>query len=236
MSTPELVVQTAFILNDQGRIVSTREPRPTRGPLFTIARNATSTAWAVRADLPSQLTAELDRLASEEPPVVDLGAAPLHAERYLSLLGGHLSAVHQSAVQARQLGGPEFTFPDLLTQPSGVVRVEDERLLQRNFRGWEVGEIAEGRWPLFAILNDGYPVSVCFSARLSDTAAAAGLETAEAFRGQGLGPCVTAAWALAIRATGRLPLYGTAWTNYASRAVARKLGLSTCAGYWSLSD
>jgi len=53
----------------------------------------------------------------------------------------------------------------------------------------------------------------CFCARRSDAAAEAGLETAEAFRGRGFGPRVTAAWAWAIRATGRIPLYSTAWTN-----------------------
>jgi hypothetical protein len=36
---------------------------------------------------------------------------------------------------------------------------------------------------------------------------------------------VVAAWANAIRAGGRIPLYGTAWSNASSRAVARKLGL-----------
>ena len=64
----------------------------------------------------------------------------------------------------------------------------------------------------------------------------AGGETAEAFRSRGFGPRVTAAWALAIRATGRVPLYSTAWTNHASLSVARKLGLVAYASTWSLSD
>jgi hypothetical protein len=78
-------------------------------------------------------------------------------------------------------------------------------------------------------------VSVCFCARQSAAAAEAGLETAERFRGRGLGPRVTAAWALAIRASGRLPLYSTSWSNEASLAVARKLRLEACASDWSLS-
>jgi hypothetical protein len=47
---------------------------------------------------------------------------------------------------------------------------------------------------------------------------------------------VTAAWAAAIRASGRTPLYGTSWTNTASLEVARKLGLVVFASDWSLSD
>ncbi len=51
------------------------------------------------------------------------------------------------------------------------------------------------------------------------------LETFEEYRGRGYVPAVVAEWARAVRATGRIPLYGTSWDNLASRAVARKLGL-----------
>jgi hypothetical protein len=45
---------------------------------------------------------------------------------------------------------------------------------------------------------------------------------------------VTAAWAAAIRASGRIPLYSTSWSNTGSLAVARKLGLSVYASDWSV--
>jgi predicted GNAT family acetyltransferase len=140
------------------------------------------------------------------------------------------------AIVPREAGGPAFTFPDTLSQATDVVVVDDERLLQHNFHGWVPGEIAGGRAPVLALVQNGYPVSVCFCARLSDEAAEAGLETAQPFRGRGLALRVTAAWASAIRAMGRIPLYSTYWTNDASRAVARKLGLAMYAGNWSLSD
>jgi hypothetical protein len=236
MSTPDLHLKTAFILNDEGRIVSTREPGANRGPLFLLVRSATGCAWAVRADLSKDLASELDRLAREEPPALDLRDAPVHADRYLSLVVGRSGPGDQAVARTRQSQGLAFTFPDAVAQPTGVVVIEDERLLARNFRGWVPGEIAAGRSPVLAIVEEGYPVSVCFCARRSEVAAEAGLETAEAFRGRGFGPRVTAAWALAVRATGRVPLYSTSWTNDASLAVARKLGLTAYASTWSLSD
>jgi predicted GNAT family acetyltransferase len=85
-----------------------------------------------------------------------------------------------------------------------------------------------------AVLEDGYAVSVCFCARRSIGAAEAGLETAPAFRGRGLAARVTTAWAAAVRATGRTPLYSTSWANASSLAVASKLELRIYATDWNI--
>ena len=231
MSTPDLHLQTLFVLNDDGRIASTREPGAHPGPLFCLVRGSTSCSWAIRADVPVAVASEIDGLAREEPPAVDLRNSPVHASRYLALLRGR-----PGATQIAQSAGPAFTFPVDIEEPVGIVFVDDERLLDHNFRGWVPGEIAFGRAPVAAVTMDGHPVSVCFSARSSDTAAEAGVETAERFRGRGLAARVTAAWALAIRASGRIPLYSTSWTNSPSLAVARKLHLIAYASAWSLSD
>jgi GNAT acetyltransferase-like protein len=231
VSTPHLHLNTLFVLNDEGRIVSTREPGSNRGPLFALVRSTTDRAWAVHEDVPEDIACDIDRLARTEPPVADLRAAPVHADRYVSLLSRIDSLPTQTI---RQEAGPAFEFPKAITQPSEIVIVDDERLLQHNFPGWVIGEIAAGRAPVMTICENGVPVSVCFSARSSDVAAEAGVETAMAFRGRGLAPRVTAAWALAIRASGRIPLYSTDWTNIASLAVARKLGLRAYASSWSL--
>jgi REP element-mobilizing transposase RayT len=49
------------------------------------------------------------------------------------------------------------------------------------------------------------------------------------------GDTITAAWALAMRGSGRIPLYSTSWMNTASLAVARKLGLVAYASDWSIA-
>jgi hypothetical protein len=223
LMSPTVELTTGFVLDERGRIVSTREPQASHGPLFTIIRSPTESAWAVHQDVPEELAEQLAALARQEPPQCDLRAAPLYATEYLSLSNGRPG-----------FAGPAFTFPDTLPPPGDVELVDDERWLQHHFKGWQLGEIAAGRAPVWAVIEDGLPVSICFCARRSDTAAAAGLDTAEAYRGRGFGPRVTAAWATAIRASGRVPLYSAAWTNQPSLAVTRKLGLAAHASFWSV--
>jgi hypothetical protein len=221
MSTPALQLDTLCVLDDRGRILSAREPGAVRPGSFLLVRSATACAWGLRSDIPDDLAAEVARLAGEEPPIPDLRTPPLHAARYLALLGGQASS------------GPAFEFPDVIAPPSGIMVVDDERRLARHFRGWVRGEIAVGRSPVMAVVEGGDPVSICFCARSTPLAAEAGVETAESFRGRGLAARVTAAWALAIRASGRIPLYSTSWQNTASLAVARKLSLIPYAADWS---
>lgn len=221
--SPGLQLQTLFLLNASGRIVSTREPNPSRGPQFALIRGPQGCAWSVHASVPDELAVQLGDLASEEPPVGDLRADPVYAQRYVSLFGGRVDS------------GPVFTFPEAIPEWGGIVTIQDLAPLQRYFHGWTADEIPE-RSPILAVVEDGNALSVCFCARRSAVAAEAGVETAEAFRGRGLARLVTATWALAIRESGRLPLYSTSWSNAASLAVARQLGLEACGSDWSLYE
>jgi hypothetical protein len=187
-------------------------------------------------DVPNDVSDELEGVARNEAPLVDLRDAPTHADHYRSILADAFRQGQGNADAVRESAGPAFLFPDAVSEPDGIVFVQDERLLEHNFRGWIPGEIAAGRSPVTAITRDGHPVSICFSARSSDVAAEAGVETAEAFRARGFGSRVTAAWALAVRASRRVPLYSTSWTNHASLSLARRLGLVAYASSWSLVD
>lgn len=221
--TPRLQLETLFVYDKNGRIISTREPNPRPGPRFSLIRGNTECAWATRADVSNALAAQVDRLAREEPTLKDFRCEPLHATRYASLLGGRLDS------------GPAFTFPDTIASLEGITVIDGLAALSRHFQGWTANEIP-GCSPIFAISENGHAISVCFSARQSSVAAEAGVETARPFRGRGLAPQVTAAWASSIQASNRLPLYSTSWSNEPSLAVARKLGLQACASDWSLSD
>ena len=171
--------------------------------------------------MPQHLAKDLNALARDEPPVADFRDAPIHAERYLSLIDGRVDA------------GPAFEFPDEIVATNGTVFVENTDQLDYHFAGWTKDEIPF-RTPIVALIDDGHAVSVCFCARRTDVTAEAGVETAVEYRGRGFATQVTAAWALAIRASGRVPLYSTSWDNHASLAVARKLGLFMYASTWSI--
>ncbi|MEP6730629.1 MAG: GNAT family N-acetyltransferase [bacterium] len=219
--TSELQLQTLFELNSAGRILGTRESNPASGPLFMLIRSHTDCAWAVHIDVPTHVADELHALAQTEPPALDLTDAPVHAARYQALAGGRID------------GGPVFTIPSHIALADDTVIVTELSQVEKYFRGWTASEISECS-PIVAVCESGHAVSVCFCARRSDVAAEAGLETAMPFRGRGFGGRVTAAWARAIHASGRLPIYSTSWSNTSSRAVARKLGLASCASDWSL--
>lgn len=221
--TAQLQLETLFLINREGRLVSTREPRPSRGPRFVLIRSTTDVAWAVRADILDPIAEQIRTLAAEEDPIRDFGTEPTHAAAYQALAGGTLEY------------GPVFVFPDLLPEVNDVFPLRGIAQLERNFRGWTADEVP-GCSPILAVLEGNDAISVCFCARRTSTTAEAGVETAPRHRGRGLALRVTAAWAQAIRKSGRLPLYSTSWSNAASLAVARKLALEPCATDWSLSD
>jgi len=227
VATPELHLATAFVFDGERRITTTREPNPSLAVRFVLARGASSVAWAVRTDVKPEIANELDELAASEP--VHAGewqTAPVHAARYEELLAMDFAEVDS---------GPLFEFPAEIAAPDHIVEVRSERELATSFHGWVHGEISEGRAPVMAIVDDGAPVSICFCARRSSTAAEAGVDTGERYRGKGYAARVTAAWALALRARRMTPLYSTSWTNEASLAVARKLGLVTYGTTWTMT-
>ena len=221
--TAELQLHTLFLLNDKGQIVSTREHGRGLGPRFALVRDASRCAWATRTDVGDAVAARVNELAGTEPPARDPRSEPIHAEQYMSLVGG------------RVVFGPAFTFPGAISHRGHVESIENISQLERHMRGWSADELPDCA-PIVAVMEEGHAVSICFCARRSPVAAEAGVETAPEFRGRGLAARVTAAWALAVRATGRIPLYSTSWNNLASLAVARKLGLNACGSDWSLGD
>ncbi len=224
--SPYLQIHTLCCFDASGRVLCTNEPDGDHGPAFVIVRGHREVAWAVHADVPTEVAEELDALAATEPPLGDPRAEPVHAPRYQALLGS--TALYF---------GPGYHFGRaVLAEPTDDIHlITDEQLLKTYFPGWRVGEIDAGRAPVLAVVDGQVPVSIAFSARSGEYAAEAGVDTAEPYRGRGFAPRVVSAWARAVCHRGRIPLYSTSWDNESSRAVARKLGLTLYAVEWALS-
>ncbi len=117
-----------------------------------------------------------------------------------------------------------YRFPDAIAPSRAVAITRDNCDVARATFPWLADEIDDWQ-PCFGAVVAGAVVSIAFSARSSHAGAEAGVETLAAHRGRGYATDVTLAWAAAIRASGRVPLYSTSADNLASQAVARRCGL-----------
>lgn len=217
----EIQVEALFTHDPDGRIRSVNEPGGDTAPRFFFGRSSEGNLWRCRYDLPEHTVRKLEELAADEPVHQDLGVEPRNFRAFLEALrtDGEIPSADS---------GPAYRFPKELSTPPNVTRITRSslHLLRRMVPDLEEVEWGfEAREPRLAVIEDGVAVSLCFSARLTERAAEAGVETLEEYRGRGHAPAVVAAWAHAISATGRIPLYSTSWENLASQAVVRKLGL-----------
>jgi predicted GNAT family acetyltransferase len=79
--------------------------------------------------------------------------------------------------------------------------------------------------PTFVIRRDGVVVASCMSVRENDEAAECYTFTEPAFRRQGWGQRVTAAWGRAVLQNGKIAFYNYAQDNRASQVLAKSLEL-----------
>jgi hypothetical protein len=210
-------VEALFVHDANGRLLRINEPDPTNpAPRFFLARTAAGNLWRTRCDLPPDLTAELNRLAADETVVPDLTQPPHHEAEYIELLRQHNSPVTTVA-------GPAYALPELeLPAHAMTITPENIMLLETHFP-WLLTTLPDYA-PVVAAIVDGVAVAVCFSSRLTAQVAEAGVYTEASYRGRGFAADTVRGWAAGVRASGRLPLYSTSWTNAASQRVAKKLG------------
>jgi hypothetical protein len=213
----ELHTTALFRHDAAGRIVATNEPDPDAAPRLFFGRTVAGNLWRFRDDLPPDLVRNLDAVLAREPIPTDLRRPPACLAALVDVLSAHAPVGTISQ-------GPAWRFPDDIASPPGVVAIRSEtRDLVREHYPF-LADHLEDLQPCFAVVVGG-AVSVCFSSRITAAAAEAGVDTVAAFRGRGHATAVTAAWALAVRQSGRIPLYSTSWDNLASQRVANRLGL-----------
>jgi RimJ/RimL family protein N-acetyltransferase len=212
---------TLFTHDARGRLLLSNEPRvPDRRPAPRLWLGWTAAGHVIRlgATVPDDLVTRVRDALERRLPGPDLDGPPAVLPALRAVLAAH-------APVTAETGGPAYRFPESMRPATAAVRLTAaNRDLVRESFPWLYDEVADWQ-PCFAAVADGAAVSVCFSARLSDLAAEAGVETLPAYRGRGHAVAVTAAWGGAISDAGRVPLYSTMWENFASRGVARRLGL-----------
>jgi hypothetical protein len=208
-----------FVHDERGRLLRINESDPAEpAPRLFLSRTSEGNLWRTRYDLPTDLAIALERLAADEPIVTDLSQPAHYEAEYIALLERHAPLTNTYTGPALYL--PNFTPPAgaqaVTITPANAALLE----LYYPYARREYAELV----PVIVRVEDGVAVSICFSARITEQVAEAGVHTAEHYRGHGYAAETVRGWASAIRAMGRLPLYSTEWDNAASRAVARKLG------------
>ncbi len=217
----ELAVDALFTHDADGSIRQINEPEGELAPRFFFGHTAEGSLWRFRYDLHPDTRRKLAALAAAEPVGSELQAQPNNLEAFLTVLR------EEEEVQSIYCG-PAYRFPDVLPTPAIVTMITRSNLQVLRGMVADVDDVArhfEAGQPTVAVLEENLAVSLCYSSRLTDHVAMAGVETLEPFRGRGYATAVVAGWARAVRAMGRIPLYGTTWDNRASQGVARKLGL-----------
>jgi hypothetical protein len=212
---------TDFTYDAHGRMLCSNEPRAeARRPAPRLFLGHTTAGDVVRigATVPDSLARELEAIVQREQPGEDPRASPV-------MLAAVRAALARHAPVTAEGGGPAYRFPASIPRFGDAVQITDgNRGLVGETFPWLYDEHADWQ-PCFAVVRDGAAVSVCFSSRFGADAAEAGVDTLPTYRGRGHAATVTAAWGAAIRASGRIPLYSTAWDNVASLGVARRVGL-----------
>lgn len=207
-----------FVHDERARLLRINEHDPSEPPpRFFLSRTAGGNLWRTRFDLQEDLARALEQLAAREPVVSDLSQPARYEAEYIALLEQH-------APLSNTYAGPAYYLPEL-SPPAGigtvVITPANAALVEAYYpyTRSHYDELA----PVVAYVEDGAAVSVCFSARITEHVAEAGVHTVERYRGRGYAAETVRGWAAPIRAMDRLPLYSTEWGNAASLAVARKL-------------
>jgi len=216
----KIQVEVLFTQDEDGYLQRINEPsgdgKP--APRFFFGYTNEGSIYRFRHDLPDNVVAQLKEIAAAESMPVNSQKIPRNRRQFEDILQSH-------APIERVWIGPAYRFPKHITPPANVVRLSRENvgLLKGDFA--EVVSELNSSQPYLAVIEDSQVVSICQSVRLSSHAHEAGVDTLVGYRQRGYATSVVAAWALAVRALNRVPLYSTSWDNVASQGVAQRLGL-----------
>lgn len=220
MELMEIQVEVLFTQDENGHLQHINEPTGDRkiAPRFFFGNTNEGSICRFRHDLPDDVVVQLKGVGATEPMLMNSQKIPRNHRQFKEILQSH-APIEQVWV------GPAYRFPEHISSPPNVVQLSraNAALLKGHFAEM-VSELNSSQ-PCLAVVEDSQAVSICRSVRLSSRAYEAGVDTLTGYRRRGYATSVVAAWALAVRALNRIPLYSTSWDNVASQGVARRLGL-----------
>ena len=220
MELMEIQVEVLFTQDENGHLQYINEPiGDTKiAPRFFFGNTNEGSICRFRHDLPDNVVTQLKEVTTTK-------LMPMNSEKIPSVHGQFKEILQSHAPIERVWIGPAYRFPKHISSSTNVVRLSRANvdLLKGNFAEM-VSELNSSQ-PCLAVVEDSQVVSICRSVRLSSRAHEAGVDTLTGYRRRGYATSVVAAWALAVRALNRIPLYSTSWDNVASQGVARRLGL-----------
>jgi len=212
-----LRLDVLYTYDAKGRLLLSNEPIESArvpGPDLVLAVSNGQGIIRYGSNLPEELVDRLGAIPAER--LLESGTAT-----YLEMIERELMPFGRWS----RRGGPAYRFPRVPEFSEQAVEITEEtRSVLTGQTRWLYDEY--NRWgTAFAVVRNGAAVSTCFSSRLGDRSAEAGVWTDPDYRGQGFAGLVTQSWAAAVFASGRIPFYSTSFDNMASQAVAGKLGL-----------
>ena len=216
----KIQVEALFTQDENGRLQRINEPTGAAepAPRFFFGYTNEGSICQFRHDLPDNVIAQLKEVAAAESILMSSQKIPKSHRQFEDILQNH-------APIERVWVGPAYRFPEHITPSVRTVRLSRENAGLLNGDFTEMVSELNSWQPYLGIIEDSQAVSICRSVRLSSRAHEAGVDTLIGYRRRGYATSVAAAWALAVRALNRIPLYSTSWDNLASQGVARRLGL-----------
>jgi RimJ/RimL family protein N-acetyltransferase len=210
-------LEVLYQYDQQDRMLRINEPNGGNAPMFAMGRSRHGNLWRFRADLPDSLVSDLDAICQREPLSSDLHVP---AACYNELIDRISSFARPRSIWR----GPCYVFEEPIVPPAEPIGLTADTisLLEEHLLDW--CDLSLDSAP-YVILNSGSAVAICYSSRIGPRVCEAGVETAPAYRNRGYARAVVRAWAAAIQASGRTPLYSTSWMNRASQALANAIGL-----------
>ncbi|HLI65278.1 MAG TPA: GNAT family N-acetyltransferase [Caulobacteraceae bacterium] len=225
-----LEMETCLVMTATGRFARENSPDENHiGPRVAVWGCGEGVVGGVRADVDEALAHRVFDFIATAPPWTVTSRLPPWIGALAALVGVRRAALG---------GGPAYILPNDAPRSPGVRIVqsggdEAEAMLARFAAEGMPPALAEAGyvdtdelWPPWCAAMVGDEVAaLCCAARLGARGAEAGLYTFPAFRGQGLGAAVTAAWSAHPALADKTLFYSTAFTNRSSQRVTQRLGL-----------